>query len=133
MNASHGVSCQRLNEVNAFNLVEKTIFPEPDENGNIATEWAIHQLLTTADFCKENKAISWFIGNLNYQVEHHLFPHICHVHYPYISEIVKKTAEQYNIPYHEYSDLSSAVVSHFRVLKKLGQSNNEKPQVILEQ
>jgi linoleoyl-CoA desaturase len=101
-------------------VVEKTLFPIPDENGNITTEWAIHQLLTTANFSRKNMILSWFIGGLNYQIEHHLFPNICHVHYRKISEIVKKTSEQFGLPYNEYNKFSDALSSHFRVLKQLG-------------
>lgn len=104
-------------------VVEKTLFPEPDKQSKIYTEWAIHQLLTTANFSRKNKILSWFIGGLNYQIEHHLFPNICHVHYRKISEIVKKTSEQFGLPYNEYNNFSDALNSHFKVLKKLGREN----------
>jgi linoleoyl-CoA desaturase len=57
---------------------------------------------------------------LNFQVEHHLFPRISHVHYKAISPIVKATAEEYGIDYLENETFFGAVGSHVRLLKKLG-------------
>jgi linoleoyl-CoA desaturase len=83
-------------------------------------EWAIHQLRTTVNFSKHNKILSWYIGGLNYQIEHHLFPKISHVHYPKIAHIVKATAIEHGIPYHENKTFFTALKSHIRLLKKLG-------------
>jgi linoleoyl-CoA desaturase len=99
-------------------VVEATFYPSPD--GNIENEWAIHQLITTSNFCRNNKLLSWFIGGLNFQIEHHLFPHVCHVHYRAISHIVKSTVEEFNLPYNEHPNLYSAYSSHFRLIKRLG-------------
>jgi linoleoyl-CoA desaturase len=109
-------------------VVEKADFPEP-ENGSIDSEWAIHQVATTVNFARKNKFLSWYVGGLNFQVEHHLFPHICHIHYPAISEIVKSTAGEFNLTYKEYPTFSAALRSHFNLLKKLG---NEKFPVLKE-
>lgn len=105
----------------AAHVVEETSHPIPDNNGNIEGEWAIHQLKTTADFAKKNSILSWYIGGLNFQVEHHLFPKICHIHYRRISEIVRKTAEEYRIKYNYYPSFISIIASHVRFLKKMGQ------------
>lgn len=94
----------------------------PDPSGTMNSIWAAHQLKTTANFCRKNKLITWFVGGLNHQVEHHLFPKICHIHYSKISEIVKATAEEYNLPYYEYDSFIKAVGSHLRVLKSFGQA-----------
>ncbi len=102
-------------------IVEETSFPMPDKNGNMENSWAVHQLQTTANFAKRRKLLSWFIGGLNYQIEHHLFPNISHVHYPKISEIVKLTANEFQIPYYEYRTFRAAVLSHIRRLRTLGQ------------
>jgi linoleoyl-CoA desaturase len=91
----------------------------------IESEWAAHQVKTTVNFAPDNKVINWFVGGLNYQVEHHLFPRISHVHYPAISNIVKKTCEEYSLPYNSYPTMSQSIASHFRMMKKLG----EKPEV----
>ena len=86
----------------------------------IENEWAVHQVKTTANFAPRNKIISWFVGGLNFQVEHHLFPRVSHVHYPALSRIVKSTCAKFNMPYHEFPTMFSAVASHFRMMKFLG-------------
>jgi linoleoyl-CoA desaturase len=103
-------------------VVEKTEFEEAGEKPRqIESEWAIHELKTTANFAPGNKLVSWFVGGLNYQVEHHLFPRVSHVHYPALSRIVKDHCDKFNIPYHYYPTMRSAVASHVRVMKRLGE------------
>ena len=92
----------------------------PDENGRIKDTLIEHQMKTTADFSKNNKLLSWYVGGLNFQVEHHLYPKICHVHYPAISRIVEKTAKEFNVPYHVYNGFFDALKAHSLTLKKLG-------------
>jgi linoleoyl-CoA desaturase len=103
-------------------VVETTEFEfvKEDDKKKIDEEWAIFQIKTTANFARKNKIISWFVGGLNYQVEHHLFPHVSHVHYPAISNIVKQTCEQHNISYNEFPTMTGAIVSHFRMMRQLG-------------
>lgn len=111
-------------------VVEHTDFAfAGNEPTLIENEWAIHQIRTTANFARHNKMISWFVGGLNYQVEHHLFPRISHVHYPAISKIVKETCQQFDLPYHEFPTLSAAVVSHVKFMKTLGESPEERPEI----
>jgi linoleoyl-CoA desaturase len=86
----------------------------------IETEWAVHQIKTTANFATENKVVNWMLGGLNFQVEHHLFPRISHVHYPKINKIVKETCRDFNINYLEFPTMSSAIRSHLLHLKKVG-------------
>ena len=81
-----------------------------------------HQLLTTANFAPKNKLVSWFTGGLNFQIEHHLFPNICHVHYSKISEIVKQTAKEYNLPYYTQESFRKAIKDHVQFLKSLGRN-----------
>jgi linoleoyl-CoA desaturase len=103
--------------------VEHTDFPLPSEaSGKIENEWAIHQVVTTANFATENKLISWLVGGLNFQIEHHLFPKISHIHYPAISKIIRQTCQEYGIPYIVYPKMRHAIVSHVAYLRKLGQS-----------
>ncbi len=83
-------------------------------------EWAIHQLLTTANFAHQNKLLTWYAGGLTHQIEHHLFPEICHVHYPKIASIVQSTAQEFDIPYNYYPSYFAALKSHIRTLKKFG-------------
>lgn len=105
-------------------VVEETHFPLPDEKGNIENSWAVHQLYTTADFGRENDILNFFCGGLNFQVEHHLFPRICHVHYKSISKIVQSTAEEYNLRYNANDSLFGAIRSHILFLKKLGRNEH---------
>lgn len=102
-------------------VVEGTSFPEPDaENQKIQKEWALHQVGTTANFATKSKLVSWFLGGLNFQVEHHLFPGISHVHYPQINKLVKETCKEFNVAYLEHRTLRKAFISHLLHLKKLG-------------
>jgi linoleoyl-CoA desaturase len=100
--------------------VEETTHPLPNENNIIENNWLVHQMNTTVNFSRKSKFISWYVGGLNFQVEHHLFPTICHVHYPEISEIVKNTAEEYGIPYLENKTLGEALNSHIKTLMRFG-------------
>ncbi len=99
--------------------VEETTHPLP-VNGVIENDWAIHQINTTVNFSPDNQLLSWYVGGLNYQVEHHLFPRICHVHYPQISAIVKQTCDEYGIPYLQHQKFSTALNSHFSALARFG-------------
>lgn len=101
-------------------VVEGTEHPEPDEDANIEEHWFIHQMQTTANFARHNKWWNWYLGGLNFQIEHHLFPRICSVHYPDIAPIVKETAREFDVPYNEHPTFWEAVRSHYHVLKQLG-------------
>lgn len=103
--------------------VEHTHFPMPDEaSGKMEDEWAIHQLKTTANFATKSRIISWFVGGLNFQIEHHLFPKISHIHYPNISKIIKQACREYNVEYVEYPHMYQAVISHVSFLKHMGRA-----------
>jgi linoleoyl-CoA desaturase len=103
--------------------VEHTHFPMPNtETNKLEDEWAIHQLKTTANFAPRSKVISWLVGGLNFQVEHHLFPKISHIHYPEISKIVKQACKEFNIPYIEYPKMYQAIASHVHFLKQMGRA-----------
>ncbi len=103
-------------------VVEETEFPLPDENGNLENHWAVHQLHTTMNFATRDPIFTWLVGGLNFQVEHHLFPTICHVHYPQISKIVESTAREFNLPYKKQSTFVSALWSHQCMLWRLGRA-----------
>ncbi|GAB3901018.1 fatty acid desaturase family protein [Spirosoma agri] len=100
--------------------VEGTTFPLPNEEGKMTDSWAIHQLCTTANFAPRSALAAFICGGLNRQIEHHLFPKICHIHYPAITAIVKHTAHEFGLPYLENRSFGSALYSHFRLLQKLG-------------
>jgi len=82
--------------------------------------WASHQLLETANFATKNKLVSYFLGGLNFQIEHHIFPRISHIHYRDLSEIVKQTAKEFNLPYYEYNTVKEALSAHMSQLIILG-------------
>jgi linoleoyl-CoA desaturase len=105
-------------------VVENTEFETIalDETKHIETAWAEHQLKTTSNFAMDNKVVSWFVGGLNYQVEHHLFPKVSHIHYPALSKIVAQKCKEYNLPYNYYPTMFGALASHFRVMKWLGKN-----------
>ncbi len=103
-------------------VLQDTTFHLPKDNGSLENSWAIIQLSSTANFAPKSRILSWFIGGLNYQIEHHLFPTICHVHYKKISKIVKQTAQEFQLPYHEYPTFAHALINHFRFLHQLGKA-----------
>lgn len=100
--------------------VEHTHFPTAGSNSKMPDEWAIHQIKTTANFATRNRLISWLIGGLNFQIEHHLFPKISHIHYPAISAIIRQICQEYGVQYIEYRRMRHAVVSHVSFLRKMG-------------
>ena len=98
-------------------------FPQPvGSQQHIENEWAIHQVETTADFAPRNRLLSFYIGGLNYQIEHHLMPHICHLNYPRLAPIVQKTCEEFGVRYHCYPTWREAYNSHLRLLDLLGRT-----------
>lgn len=101
-------------------LVEEVNQPLPDDKGVIENDWMVHELQTTANFAPQNRLLSWFIGGLNYQIEHHLFPHICHIHYHRLSPIVQKTAQEFGLSYTVMPTVGKAIGSHARFLRSLG-------------
>jgi linoleoyl-CoA desaturase len=105
----------------AAHVMSHCEFPLPDESGKLENNWMAHQIATTANFAPKNWLLSYYIGGLNFQVEHHLFPNICHIHYKHISKIVKETAEQFNLPYHSEATFRRALAVHTQTLKKFGQ------------
>ncbi|MFY0644496.1 MAG: acyl-CoA desaturase [Bacteroidia bacterium] len=94
--------------------------------GTTKDEWAIHQIHNTFNFATDNKLVTWYCGGLNYQIEHHLFPNISHIHYPKLHGIIKETALKNGVNYHEFDTFREAFASHLLFLKKLG-----RPQPVL--
>ncbi len=102
-------------------VIDGVEYPLPDEYGNMEDLWAIHEIKTTSNFGVDDIVLTHLIGGLNFQIEHHLFPHISHVHYPAISKIVRQTAKEYGLPYLCQPSFREALCSHLRTLKKLGE------------
>lgn len=103
-------------------VVPSSEFPLPNKEGQLENSWSAHQLYTTANFAEKNLLITWFAGGLNRQVEHHLFPNICHIHYGAISKIVRETAHKFGLPYHTYPTFGKALYEHASLLKSLGRA-----------
>lgn len=101
-------------------VVEGTEQPLPDKNGIIHHDWLVHQLRSTADFAPKNVILNWYVGGLNFQVEHHLFSNICHIHYKKIAPIVQQTAEEFGLVYNVKPTFLKALKSHVNRLKELG-------------
>lgn len=102
-------------------VVEEADFPSPAVGGDrMDTPWAIHQLQTTVDFARDNRVLSWLIGGLNFQVEHHLFVRISHVHYRAVSRVVEATCCEFGVPYHVHPTFAAGIASHYRWLRRLG-------------
>jgi len=110
-------------------VIEETDFYAADEESSVENNWAIHQMKTTANFANGNRLLSWLIGGLNFQVEHHLFPNICHVHYRKIAEIVKETAAEFKVPYNQHKTFLGALKSHFVLVNQLGTGKYDKKMV----
>jgi linoleoyl-CoA desaturase len=108
-------------------VVPTSEYPLPDTNDELENNWAVHQLYTTCDFSPKGNVFSWLIGGLNYQVVHHLFPNISHVHYKNLAGIVEQTAKKHNLPYHVNKTFFGAIYQHIRMLKSLGSKNYYSP------
>lgn len=109
-------------------VVPTSDYPLPDNNNELNNNWAVHQLYTTSDFAPNSKIFSWFIGGLNYQVVHHLFPNISHVHYKNLAKIVEEIALKHQLPYYVNKTFHGAVYQHALMLKTLGTTMiNTKP------
>jgi linoleoyl-CoA desaturase len=104
----------------AHAVEETTFMAVKEEQTVLENDWAIHQVLTTANFATRSKIISFFTGGLNFQIEHHLFPRISHVYYPQLALIVKTTCAEYGIAYYEQPTIWSAIASHVKFLKRMG-------------
>jgi linoleoyl-CoA desaturase len=101
--------------------VEEAAFPLPDgHTGRLNQPWAVHQVETTVDFLRSSRLAGWLLGGLNFQIEHHLFPRICHVHYPAISKLVEDTSREFGVRYHAHRTLYQGMRSHFRWLRTMG-------------
>ena len=101
-------------------VMDECEFPVPTEDLKMENSWAIHQMYNTTNFAPKSRIMNWFIGGLNRQIEHHLFPYISHVHYKRLAPIVKTTAQEFGIPYYEHKTFISALVEHGKMLRKLG-------------
>jgi linoleoyl-CoA desaturase len=101
--------------------VEEADFPEPmPGTDRLANAWAVHQIRTSVDFARSNPVLTWYLGGLNFQIEHHLFPGICHVHYPRLAGIVEQVCAEFGVRYSAHRSFQSALLSHWRWLGRMG-------------
>ena len=104
-------------------VVEEADFPVPNlDTAIIEKDWAIHQIETTVDFSRNNPYLTWLLGGLNFQIEHHLFPNICHINYPAISKVVEQTCQEFDVKYSYHDSFWTGCVSHFHWLRRMGTS-----------
>jgi linoleoyl-CoA desaturase len=112
--------------------VEEAEFPMPQENSAaMENAWAVHQVETTVDFARRSKVESWLLGGLNFQIEHHLFPRVCHVNYPAISKLVEQTCREFGVRYGEHRSFRAGLSSHFRWLRRMGRELPATPQLVV--
>ena len=104
-------------------LVGDADFPLPDAPGRIDRPWAVHQAGVTVDFARWNRPLTWLLGGLNYHKEHHLFPLICHVNYPAMSEVVEQTCRDFGVPYKEHRSFLSGIAAHYRWLRRMARED----------
>ena len=101
--------------------VEQAEFPLPrSDTGRIENTWAIHQTETTVDFARRSRLVGWLLGGLNFQIEHHLFPRVCHINYPVMANLVEATCKEFGVRYTEHKSFRAGLASHFRWLRKMG-------------
>jgi len=104
--------------------VEEASFPQPQTPGRMDKPWAVHQVETTVDFARKSPVAYWLLGGLNFQIEHHLFPRICHTNYPLIAPVVEETCRDFGIRYNVHDSFRRGIMSHFRWLRRMGASND---------
>jgi linoleoyl-CoA desaturase len=101
--------------------VEEAAFPLPrQDTGRMEAAWPVHQVETTVDFARGSRLLSWFIGGLNFQIEHHPFPQVCHVHYPALARLAEETCREFGLRYVAHETFLAGVASHFRWLRRMG-------------
>jgi linoleoyl-CoA desaturase len=101
--------------------VEEAAFPLPrSDDYRMHAAWAVHQVETTVDFGRGNRLLSWMIGGLNFQIEHHLFPRLSHLHYPALAPLVEETCRQFGVRYTAHPTLRACITSHYRWLRQMG-------------
>jgi len=110
-------------------VYEGTTYPLPDDRGDIHNNYALHVLETTADFSRKSRFGSWLMGGINIHVIHHIFPRICHTHYPVLTDILKETAEEFGLEYQENERFIPALKKHYGMLKHLSKEDAYVPTI----
>lgn len=101
--------------------VEEAAFYQPNpETLRLERPWAVHQVETAVDFSRQSRVVCWLLGGLNFQIEHHLFPRVCHIHYPALARLVEETSREFGVRYHAHRTIWAGMASHFRWLRGMG-------------
>ena len=111
----------------ANHVFEGTNYPVPNNEGQIANNYAIHTLETTLDFARKNKLATYLMGGINVHAVHHMFPQYCHVHNNALTEILIEACDEYGLKYNEVPTFTKAVRIHFSMLKRLSAPGAEVP------
>lgn len=104
------------------NALAMNLAHEPDRNPR---DWGAQQLRTSVDFQHGHWLPVTLFGGLGYQIEHHLFPTISYSRLNEIVPIVRKTCEEFGVPYFYYPTAWSALVAHYRFLRTMGRPVEE--------
>jgi linoleoyl-CoA desaturase len=83
------------------------------------------------NFARRSRIQSWLLGGLNFQIEHHLFPRVCHVNYPVISNLVEQTCRDFGVRYAEHASFRAGLLSHFRWLRRMGSRTAGASQLVI--
>jgi linoleoyl-CoA desaturase len=100
--------------------VEDAAHPDARGGLTLGEDWATHQVHATVDFARGNRLLGWYVGGLNFQIEHHLFPKVSHVHYRELSPIVERVCRAHGVRYLARPTLWAALAANVRWLKALG-------------
>ncbi len=79
----------------------------------MSNPWAVHQARSTVDFARKSRVLASLLGGLNFQIEHHLFPQICHINYPAISTTLEETCREYGVKYSVHATFRAGLRSHY--------------------
>jgi linoleoyl-CoA desaturase len=108
----------------AHAVKEAAFTAPPAENQRIEKAWAVHQVEATVDFARGSRTLAWFLGGINFQIEHHLFPRVCHIHYPALSRVVEATCRDFGVRYAEHPSFWAGIAAHFRWLRLNARSDS---------
>ena len=103
---------------------ESGMTEHPGDSKPLGMSFIAVQIRNTANF-KTSALIDWYAGGLNYQIEHHLFPHISHIHYPALAPLVEEFCADNGIEYNSQPTMWKALKRHFYNLGQLGQAPKE--------
>lgn len=96
-------------------IAEEVIFPVPDDQDRLATDWATHQMLTSVDWSLDNRFLTVLCGAANTHTAHHLFPEAANCHAFQLNRIVTEMVAKHGAPRNVMS-FGAMMRSHLRFL-----------------